>query len=238
MSDKSLADALLQRSVIAVFVAVVTLATLVAQEPSATATAANPDRSARPPANSEHKSLSPDEKWEFSLDRDDNGRLIRTGTTDTAVELSLPCGPATGTCHEPIWSPDSKRFAFNYGQGRTRECTFYQLSGDEWKELEASDSSDPLNDLLGKRIAAQVKKKGLPATTDLRLISDTLKAHHWIDSNTLVVFASLGEVVREDMEIGFSAAYLGTVKFDPTGAWKLIKTRELSEKEAEKYRSQ
>lgn len=214
-----------KRSVIAACIAfaVVTFVTMVvAQGPSASAPAGK-------------KSFSPDRKWEFSLDRDDNGRLIKTGSTDSAAEFSLPCGPGRGVCHEPIWSPDSKRFAFNSGQGRTRECTFFQLSGDEWKALEAPDT-DPLDDLLSKKIAAQVKKKHLPASTDLRMISDTIAAHHWIDSNTLVVFASLGEVVREDTEIGFSAAYLGTVKFDPAGAWKVVKTRELSDKEAERYR--
>jgi len=212
-----------KRTIVVTFilVAVVRLATkVVAQEPSASA---------------EHKSLSPDKKWEFSVDDEGNGRLIKTGTTDTAMELSLPCGPARGGCHEPIWAPDSKRFAFNWGQGRTRECTFYQLSGDQWKELEQLQF-DQLNELLNKKIAVQVKKRGLPPTTDLRLISDTLAAHHWIDSDTAVVFTSLSEVVREDMEIGFSAACLCTVKFAPAGAWKLVKTRELSDKEAEKYR--
>ena len=68
-----------------ILVAVVRLATnAVAQEPSASA---------------EHKSLSPDKKWEFSLDDEGNGRLIKTGTTDMAMELSLPCGPARGACH-------------------------------------------------------------------------------------------------------------------------------------------
>jgi len=109
------------------------------------------------------------------------------------------------------------------------------LSGDQWKDLEQLQF-DQLNELLSKKIAAQVKKRGLPPNTDLRLISDTLAAHHWIDSDTAVVFTSLSEVVREDTEIGFSAAYLCTVKFAPTGAWKLVKTRELSDKEAEKYR--
>ena len=212
-----------KRTIVVTFilVAVVRLATkVVAQEPSASA---------------EHKSLSSDNKWEFSVDDEGNGRLIKTGTTDMAMELSLPCGPARGACHEPIWAPDSKRFAFNWGQGRTRECTFYQLSGDQWKDLEQLQF-DQLAELLNKKIAVQVKKRGLPPITNLRLISDTLAAHHWIDSDTAVVFTSLSEVVREDTEIGFSAAYLCTVKFAPTGAWKLVKTRELSDKEAEKYR--
>jgi hypothetical protein len=66
----------------------------------------------------------------------------------------------------------------------------------------------------------------------------TVKPERWLDSSTLVVYASMAEVVhRYDGEYvgpGFGTDLLLTLKFDTAGNWKIVKTHRMSEKEAEK----
>ena len=120
-----------------------------------------------------------------------------------------------------LWAPDSKRFAFNWGQGRVHQTSLYQLRGNEWKALKSPN--DDVNEILNKTI-----KRGLSKKTHLRLIWETVKVHQWADSNTAILYGGL------EVDEAFGAHFLLTLKFEEAGNWKIIKTQRLSLKEAEK----
>jgi sugar lactone lactonase YvrE len=179
--------------------------------------------------------ISPDKKWEYV--GDDQPKIVKAGTNEVVMDLS-DSGPGG-----VIWAPDSKRFALNWGRGRSHNTSLYQLRGDEWKALESPD--EVVSDVADKAIAAQLKRKGLSKKKlskekkYLRLISWTPKVINWEDSNTADLYASLQQVIAlrdnpGEMFDGFGADLLFTLKFDEAGNWKIIKTHEMSEKEVEK----
>lgn len=106
-------------------------------------------------------SISPDKKWEYKRATDDRGpQIVKAGTDDAAGDLSDACD--SGSCGDSasvLWAPDSKRFVFEWGQGRTHSSSFYQLRGDKWEPIKPSPG-DEASDRLGKDIAAQLKKSG------------------------------------------------------------------------------
>ena len=108
----------------------------------------------------------------------------------------------------------------------------HQLHGDEWKELRAP--IDAVYEILNKAIAAQVKKRGLPKKTDLRLIWETVEVDRWVDSNTAILYAGQREVVRENVDEGFGADFLLTLKFDEARHCKIVQTHRMSDKEVDK----
>ena len=171
--------------------------------------------------------FSPDKKWENI--KGDEPKIVKASTNEVALDLSDECQGSVD------WSPDSKRFAFNCrGGGRWNGgASLYQLGGDKWKTLKPPN--DAVLEILNKTIAAQVKKRGLPKKTDLRLIWQTVRVDHWIDSNTAIVFGDLHEVVRENPETRFDVEFLFTLKFDEAGNWKIVKTHQMSEKEVEQH---
>ena len=122
--------------------------------------------------------ISPDKKWECVAG--DQPKIVKIGTNETAQDLS-DSGPGG-----VIWAPDSKRFAFNWGRGRSHNTSLYQLHGDEWKELKSPD--DEVVEVANKIIAAQLKRKGLSEKKlsrekkYLRLISWSPKVINWADS--------------------------------------------------------
>ena len=175
---------------------------------------------------------SPDKKWEFRSDT-----IVRAGATEPALQLSDKCGGANGECEPPLWSPDSKRFALNApDQGRYQPTSFYQLNGDQWKEL--PPLPDAISDVLDKVIFARMKKMGLlPKKTPIRLISNPIRTIQWTDPNTALVYASDVEAVKDDPDRGFfEASFLFTLKFDQSGQCKIVKSQRLSDKEREKYK--
>jgi hypothetical protein len=175
---------------------------------------------------------SPDKKWEFRSDT-----IVRAGATEPALQLSDKCGGANGECEPPLWSPDSKRFALNApDQGRYQPTSFYQLNGDEWKEL--PPPPDAIGDVLIKVILARMKKMGLrPEKTPIRLISNPIRTIQWTDPDTALVYAADVEGVKDDPDRGFfEAFFLFTLKFDQSGQCKIVKTQRLSDKEREKYK--
>jgi hypothetical protein len=176
---------------------------------------------------------SPDNKWEFRFDSEGNPEIVRTGTTEAVLQLYDKCGPGLGDCKPLLWASDSKRFALNApDQGRYQPTSFYQLNGDKWEEL---PSPDAIGDVLDKAIAAQVKKKGLSKKIELRLVSNPIRTIKWTDPDTALVYGSMGEVASGNADIGFSASFLFTLKFDQTGECKIVKTQRLSDKESQKY---
>jgi len=180
----------------------------------------------------QQRSYSPDKKWEFSSDT-----IVRAGATEPALQLSDKCGGANGECEPPLWSPDSKRFALNApDQGRYQPTSFYQLNGDQWKEL--PPPPDAIGDVLDKVIFARMKKMGrLPKKTPIRLISNPIRTIQWTDPNTALVYAADVEAVKDDPDRGFfEASFLFTLKFDQSGEFKIVKSQRLSDKEREKYK--
>jgi len=138
------------------------------------------------------------------------------------VDLSDVCDISScGEGAAVLWAPDSKRFAFNWGQGRVHQTSLYQLRGNEWKALKSPN--DDVNEILNKTI-----KRGLSKKTHLRLIWETVKVHQWVDSNTAILYGGL------EVDEAFGAHFLLTLKFDEAGNWKITKTQRLSLKEAEK----
>ena len=180
----------------------------------------------------QQRSYSPDKKWEFRSDT-----IVRAGATEPALQLSDKCGGANGGCEPPLWSPDSKRFALNApDQGRYQPTSFYQLNGDEWKEL--PPPPDAISDVLDKVVFARMKKMGLlPKKTPIRLISNPIRTIQWTDPDMALVYASDVEAVKDDPDRGFfEASFLFTLKFDQSGQCKIVKSQRLSDKEREKYK--
>jgi len=180
----------------------------------------------------QQRSYSPDKKWEFRSDT-----IVRTGATEPALQLPDKCGGANGECEPPLWSPDSKRFALNApDQGRYQLTSFYQLNGDEWKEL--PPPPDAISDVLDKVIFARMKKMGLlPKKTPIRLISNPIRTIRWTDPDTALVYAADVEGVKDDPDRGFfEAFFLFTLKFDQSGQCKIVKSQRLSDKERQKYK--
>ncbi len=175
-----------------------------------------------PTASPNPSSLSPDKKWEYKAPSEEGPKLVKAETDEIAADLSDVCDISScGDYASVIWAPDSKRFAFNWGQGRVHQTALYQLRGDEWKAL--NSPNDDVDEILNKTI-----KKGLPKKTHLRLIWETVKVHQWVDSNTAILYGGL------EVDEAFGAHFLLTLKFDEAGNWKIIKTQRLSLKEAEK----
>ena len=192
-----------------------------------------------PPATSD--SMSPDKKWKYV--GDGKPKLVKAGTNETA-SLEFPEECDNGGCENsaPVWAPDSKRFGFNYGSGRSHTSMLYQLKGDEWDALESPD--DDAMQRAGAIVATQLKKKGLSEEKlskkgmYLRFIHSMVEVRQWLDANTAIVYVILQQVAARRDEPGeisdsFGAELLLTLKFDDAGKWKIVKTHEMTGKAAE-----
>jgi hypothetical protein len=152
---------------------------------------------------------------------------FRSGDTFQKVELSTL--PDDYIAKEVVWSPDSKRFAFNYVIYSPRTdyetVAFYQLRDDKWVGLHS-----PVDEQSEHSQLAQLAKKYSPRnanqTGDSSEVSDHLEARSWTDANT-VVLSAYSE--RE----GDKGAARFTLNFDKAGNWKIVKMHRLSKKEVE-----
>ena len=182
---------------------------------------------------------SPDKKWEYV--GENKPKIVEAGTNKVALDLSdQPAGNDFRSA-TVVWAPDSKRFAFNYGQQLKQATSLYQLSGDEWKALGSPD--DKISEILQEAIAAQLKRKGLSEENlsrqkeSLRSVWSTPKVINWEDSNTARMYASLRQVIalgdNPEMGDGFTANLLFTIKFDDGGNWKILKPYSMSQKEVD-----
>jgi hypothetical protein len=196
------------------------------------------DAQESPSPAEEHTSMSSDKKWEYV--GGDDPKIFKAGTNDVALHLSDQ-GPG-----EVVWAPDSKRFAFNYGPGRTHQTLVYQLRDDRWVALDFPGDNDELEKQPNDIVAGQLKKEGLSEKKlekqgkFLRLIWSTEKVDRWVDSNTAIVHVSLQQVVARrdapgEMDNGYGADLLFTLKFDLSGNWKIVKTHRMSEKEVKEH---
>ena len=178
-------------------------------------------------------SISPDEKWEYQPATEKLGpRIVKAATNDVVGELACDMS----NCGNPtlLWAPDSKRFAFYWGQGRTHQTALYQLEGEKWSALNSPGDEDEIEKTVHADEAAQIKRKHLGKEPSLRLLWDKVEPNRWTDPNTLIVHASLAELVR-DKDDGVGNDFLFTLKFEADGKWKIIKTHKMSQKEAKKY---
>ena len=194
-----------------------------------------------PPAKEQPSEISPDKKWEY-LGGEDEAKIVATDTKQVVLHLPEQ-GPG-----DVVWAPDSKRFVFNWGQGRTRQTAFYQLRDDQWVALEfPGDNDDIFEKQPNDIVAGQLKKEGLSEKKlekqgkFLRLIWSTMKVDRWLDSNTAIVHVSLQQVAARrdapgEMDNGYGADLLYTLKFDPSGKWKIVKTHRMSDKEVEEHK--
>jgi len=143
-----------------------------------------------------------------------------------------------------LWAPDSKRFAFDWGQGRTHQTSFYELRDDHWERLKSSPA-DEASQQAQNDVVAQLKRRGLSEEKlskkglYLRFIWEEEKVDRWINSNTVLLYRGLRKVIAKrdepgEMSDGFGADFLFTVKFDDAGNWKIVKTHSMSQKEVEK----
>jgi hypothetical protein len=192
-----------------------------------------------PPRAEEHTSISPDKKWEY-VGGEDEAKIVATDTKQVVLQLS---NQGTG---DVVWAPDSKRFAYNWGQGRTRQTAFYQLRDDQWVALDFPGDNDEFEKQPNDIVAGQLKKEGLSEKKlekqgkFLRLIWDTIKIDRWLDSNTAIVHVSLRQVAARrdapgEMDNGYGADLLYTLKFDLSGKWKIVKSHRMSEKEVKEH---
>jgi sugar lactone lactonase YvrE len=179
---------------------------------------------------------SPDKKWEFV--GENKPKIVEAGTNKLALDLSdQPAGNDFRSA-TVIWAPDSKRFAFNYGEQLKQATSLYQMSGGEWKALGSPDNK--ISEIMQEDMAAELKRKGLSEEElsrqkkSLRSVWWTPKVTHWQDSNTADLYASLRQVIalgdNPEMGAGFSVKLLFTIKFDDAGNWKVTRKFEAPEK--------
>jgi hypothetical protein len=183
------------------------------------------------------RSVSPDGKWEFRPGATEEAPdqrvfvIAKRGREEPSVVLSEEASGTFAKYAKVIWAPDSKRFAFNYQPGlRYQTAQFFQLDGDEWREL-ASPESDAVNAPINRSMAAQRKKLKLSSKATGRPISDGCQVRRWLDPNTVLLYAYSQETfeINNDLEQVGDSCFL-TLKFDATGAWKIIRVRLLEGK--------
>ena len=97
-----------------------------------------------------------------------------------------------------IWAPDSKRFAFNYGQGRTHAASLYQLRGNEWKALKLPYDEDKILQRADVIVAGQLKRNGL--SKEKLSKKDLYFFFFFFFKKTAILYASLRQVAarRDD----------------------------------------
>jgi hypothetical protein len=124
-----------------------------------------------------------------------------------------------------VWAPDSKRFAFNYSPPHAAHTTYktmalYQLHGDKWVALPL-----PLDQTSHRSQLAQLAKQHLPKSEP---DPDTLVVRSWTDANTAILYAYSA---WESGSRILKASFLFTLKLDAEGNSKIVKARQMSEKE-------
>lgn len=219
----------------------VEISTLTRNEPLAPAKTPEPE-SSKP---ADLSSVSPDKKWEYQPD-ESAPKIVKADTNEVALDLSdQPAGNGFSFARV-IWAPDSKRLAFNYGQGRTHATSLYQLRNEKWVALNSPSEDNDIEKRANDIVADQLKAQGLSEKKlskqgkYLRLIWWTVNVDRWVDSNTAIAYASLQQVVARrdapgEMDDGYGTDLLFTLRFDGAGKWKIVKTHRMSDKEVKEH---
>ena len=189
---------------------------------------------AREKEEEEQRSISPDGKWEFRLTEAKEGGsgygdfvIAKRGIQETSVALSEEASGAFAKYARVVWAPDSKRFAFNYRPGfRVKAVQFFQLYGDDWRELDSPDSDEAISAPIERSMAAQRKKLKLSPKVSGRPISDGCEVRRWIDPSTALLHAFSQETfeIKNDLE-PVGDAGLVTLIFNAAGDWKVARIR-------------
>jgi hypothetical protein len=184
--------------------------------------------------------VSPDKQWEYQCVDGVWSQIVKVGTAHFVVDLSNEL--EVPYCHdaEVVWTPDSKRFAFNYSPPHAPHTSyetiaFYQLRDDKWVALRS-----PVDESSEQAQLVQLAGEHLPKTArphpSWKPVRDILRLRKWTDLNTAILYAYAawdGSGSRNA-----ETAFLFTVKFDPEGNWKIIKTQQISKKDIEKEAAQ
>ena len=177
--------------------------------------------------------VSPDKQWEYRCADGVWPEIVKAGTTQIVLEPSKDLDVNRAEEAEVVWAPDSKRFALNYTKPSAAHTFYhstalYQLRGDKWVRLRS-----PVDESSERLQLAQLAKEGLPKSAyspDADWSQDILKLRKWTDANTAILYAY---AVWADGSHHREATFLFTMKFDPEGNWKIVKTHRMSEKELE-----
>jgi hypothetical protein len=177
-------------------------------------------------------SVSPDKQWEYRCDQGLWSSIVKADTNKMALDLSNELEVPYCQSAEVIWTPDSKRFAFNYSPPHAPHTTyetvaFYQLQGDKWVALHS-----PVDETSERTQLAQLAKEQLPKSgyaPHANPDRDILKVREWTGADTAVLYAPCYGRTSGQLE----AAFLFTLKFNDAGDWKIIKTHRMSKKELE-----
>jgi uncharacterized protein YecT (DUF1311 family)/sugar lactone lactonase YvrE len=181
-------------------------------------------------ATADGTSISPNKEWEYrSYSTEGQAKIVNPTTNQVVLDLSEQSPGGV------LWAPDSKRFAFNHGQGRAHQTALYQLRNEHWVALESPE--DKALKRANVLVAAHVKRKNLSKKTYPRTLWWTVEADQWVDASTLVVHASVAKRLEwgEDQAEDFGGDFLFTLKFDDAGNWKIVNTHQMSEKEVEEH---
>jgi hypothetical protein len=183
---------------------------ITAQEPSATPS-----------------SVSPDKQWEYRCTDGLWSSIVKAGTNQMALDLSNDV--EVPYCHDAaiIWTPNSKRFAFNYTPPHPPHTTyetvaFYQLRDNKWVQLQSPIDVDSAPGTFAK-LVKQLSIDGHRSDP----IPDIVNARQWTDADTAIVYVDWGSSGRSSRK----QTFLFTLKFDAEGNSKIVKTHRMSEKQ-------
>ena len=192
------------------------------------------DSAAEPAAGS----ISPDNKWECRLVAagEEQGSdmvfvIARRGSDERSIVLSEEASGTFAQHSEIMWAPDSKRFAFNYKPAlRIHAVQFFQLKGDEWRELDSPDDDDAVTAPITRSMEAQRRKLKLPPKNAGRLIDVGCEVRRWIGPDTALLYAFSNETfeIKNELESVGDSCFV-TLKFDSAGEWKVVRTRLLAD---------
>jgi hypothetical protein len=203
------------------------------------ATSAFAQEQAKPQA----RSVSPDGKWEFrarAAGEQEDFVIAKAGSVEPSLVLSeeeYADGLAEALGRAPgyaniVWSPDSKRFAFNLQPGKAYQTAqFYQLDGNTWRKLDSLESNAATFAPLDRSMATQKEKLKLPPKDSGWPIMTSWQVRKWIDSSTALLYAhseKTFEIKNETESVG--ASFFFTLTFDAVGKWEMVRSHEVPPK--------
>ena len=135
-----------------------------------------------------------------------------------------------------LWAPDSNRFAWNYrGRGREEMTELFQYDaaakgGGGFKRLDPP-AQKLASSLIAPEHTRQIKALKLPAKSQLRDIWDSSQVTAWPDEATAELrvhsIRHVQNTTAKEVPV-LDALFQVTIRFDPKGKWKVIKTEKLA----------
>ena len=180
----------------------------------------------------ETRSISPDQKWEYHCTAYGMAQcapeILKAGETEAVLDLENDANVYSPEALRArvVWSPDSKRFAFNFSPPHAHHTTyrsvaFYQLNGDKWESLLAIDDNESIQKEIlsaAKKFLKKPNRKGEDRSPEV------LKIRAWSDANTANAYATWSDE-KDSVALTF--------KFDGAGKAKIMNVRRLPAKELE-----